>query len=106
MRFYTQEECDKWLGDRGRVKPELGPVVCSERVDYPKEPHLVFATASWIARSLVFRQPTLLWITEWGIWPSSENWHLYYRLRQTYSDQGLLDEAPGHLFLEHEVEDL
>lgn len=31
--------------------------------------------------------------------------HLYYRLRQTYSDH-LLHEAPGHLFLEHETEDL
>ena len=50
--------------------------------------------------------PTLLWITETGIWPSSENWHLYYRLRQSYSDHVLLHEAPGHLFLEHETEDL
>jgi hypothetical protein len=48
----------------------------------------------------------LLWITEWSIWPSSENWHLYYKLRQTYYDQRLLHEAPGHFFLEHEAEDL
>ena len=34
------------------------------------------------------------------------NWHLYYKLRQEYSDQNLLHEAPGHLFLEHEAEDL
>jgi hypothetical protein len=50
--------------------------------------------------------PTLLWITECGIWPSSENWHLYYKLRQAYGDQRLLHEAPGHLFLEHEAEEL
>jgi len=50
--------------------------------------------------------PALLWLTEWGIWPSSENWHLYYKLRQTYGDQRLIDEAPGHRFLEHEAEDL
>jgi len=50
--------------------------------------------------------PALLWITEWGLWPSSENWHLYYKVRQTYSDPRLLHEAPGHLFLEHETEDL
>jgi len=48
----------------------------------------------------------LLWLTEWGLWPSSENWHLYYKLRQTCNDPRLLDEAPGHLFLEHETEDL
>jgi hypothetical protein len=55
---------------------------------------------------LTYRQPALLWITEWGIWPSSENWHIYYKLRQSYADHRLLHEAPGHLFLEHESEDL
>lgn len=55
---------------------------------------------------MTYRQPALLWMTEWGIWGSSENWHLYYKLRHAYKDQGLLDEAPGHLFLEHETEDL
>ncbi len=50
--------------------------------------------------------PTLLWVSAWNVWPSSENWHLYYRLRQSYGDQRLLEEAPGHLFLEHEAEDL
>lgn len=48
----------------------------------------------------------LLWITEWGIWPGSENWHLYYKLRHSYGDFRLLHEAPGHLFLDYEVEDL
>ena len=59
-----------------------------------------------MATSLTFRMPTLLWITEWSIWPSSENLHLYYRLRHTYGDHRLLHEAPGHLFLEYESEDL
>jgi hypothetical protein len=31
---------------------------------------------------------------------------LYYKLRQTYGDNRQLHEAPGHLFLEHEAEDL
>jgi hypothetical protein len=55
---------------------------------------------------LAYRRPVLLHITEWGIWSSSENWHLYYKLRHTYGDKRLLQEAPGHLFLEHEAEDL
>jgi hypothetical protein len=40
------------------------------------------------------------------VWPSSENWHLYYRLRQSYGDQRLINEAPGHLFLDFEASDL
>jgi hypothetical protein len=48
----------------------------------------------------------LLWVTTWGVWPSSENWHLYYRLRQSYSDHRLIHEAPGHYFLGYEKPDL
>jgi hypothetical protein len=45
-------------------------------------------------------------VTDWGIWGSSENLHLYYKLRQSYGDQRLLHEAPGHLFLRYEAPDL
>jgi hypothetical protein len=106
MRFYTKDECERWLHDRGRLKPDASPGLQRERFSYPKEPHRIFYVAHWIAKSLTFRQPTLLWITEWSIWPSSENWHLYYSLRHNYADQRLLHEAPGHQFLEYESEDL
>src|ERR1700676_3036622 len=106
LRFYTTEECEDWLRGRKRRKPDAIPDTCTERVRYPPEPYRFFFVAHWIATSLTYRMPTLLWITEWGIWPSSENWHLYYRLPQIYGDQRLLHEAPGHLFLEHELEDL
>lgn len=106
MRFYPREECEKWLLNRERSKPDTILGIKSERFNYPKQPHRVFCMAHWISQHLLYRQPALLWITEWSIWPSSENWHLYYRLRQSYGDQRLLHEAPGHLFLEHESEDL
>lgn len=106
MRFYTESECEAWLSGRGRKKPDLIPEAHTERIEYPPQPYQVFYTAHWIATELTYRRPTLLWITEWGIWPSSENWHMYYKLRQTYRDSRLLHEAPGHLCLEHEAEDL
>lgn len=106
LRFYTKEESDKWLSDRQRGKPDEVQGVSVERMEYPSEPHRIFFVARCIASQLTFRRPALLLITEWGIWPSSENWHLYYKLRQSYGDYRLLHEAPGHLFLEHEVEDL
>ena len=106
MRFYTSQECEEWLRGRARSKPNAIPENQVERFGYPKESYRIFAMTHWIAASITLRQPTLLWITEWGIWPSSENWHLYYKLRHAYGDQQLLQESPGHLFLEHEVEDL
>lgn len=48
----------------------------------------------------------LFWVTAWGIWESSENWHLYYRLRQSYGDHQLIEEKPVHLFLDYENHDL
>ncbi len=106
MRFYAEEECEEWLRARKRSKPKDIADAKVERVRYPKEPYRLYYLALWTANSLTHRQPALLWITEWGIWPSSENWHLYYELRQSYGDTRLLHEAPGHLFLGHESEDL
>jgi hypothetical protein len=106
VRFYAPEECEEWLRGRERTKPDAVSECCMERIDYPTQSYQFFGMAHWIASSLTYRMPTLLWITEWGIWPSSENWHLYYKLRHSHSDTRLLHEAPGHLFLEHELEDL
>ncbi len=106
MRFYTPEECDEWLRGQRRSKPDSVPEGFMERIEYPAPPYRIFGLAYWIASSLTYRMPTLLWITEWDIWPSSENWHLYYKLRHSHRDMKLLQESPGHLFLGHESEDL
>jgi hypothetical protein len=106
LRFYTADECEAWLDGRKRRKPDAVEGLLRHRLPYPREPYRINYIAHWIATNLTYRMPALLWMTEWGIWPSSENWHLYYKLRQSYSDQRLLHEAPGHLCLEHETEDL
>jgi hypothetical protein len=58
-----------------------------------------------ISGLLAPRSSCLLWVVTWGVWASSENWHLYYRLRQSYSELRLLHETPGHLFLGYEEPD-
>jgi hypothetical protein len=106
MQFYTPQQCEEWLEKRARVRPDQNTSLSLERFEYPHEAYRFFPIARAIAHTIVYRQPTLLWVTEWGIWPSSENWQLYYKLRQTYGDCQLLQDAPGHLFLEYESEDL
>lgn len=106
MRFYSVEQCEAWLTSRQWRRPDELRDMKVERVNYPPEPYRLYYVARWMATELPERTPVLLWITEWGIWPSSENWHLYYKLRHSYGDNRLLDEAPGHLFLEHEAEDM
>ena len=106
MRFYRADECEEWLAGLGRSKPNAQPGLLCYETGYPREPYRFYAIASWIASTVGYRQPVLLWVTEWGIWSGSENWQLYYRLRHTYGDYRLLHEAPGHLFLDYEMEDL
>jgi hypothetical protein len=104
MRCYTAAECEGWLDGRDRQKPQPHDSPHVERVS-PGKNQLTFL-AHWVANTLTYRQDSLLWITEWGIWPSSENWHLFYRLRQTYGEHRFLHEAPGQLFLNYENDDL
>jgi len=59
-----------------------------------------------IAASIGPFDECLLWVTLSGVWRSSENWHLFYRLRESYGERRPLHEAPGHLFLQHEAADL
>jgi hypothetical protein len=59
-----------------------------------------------LEQALQPRDECLLWVTRSDVWRSSENLHLYYRLRQSYGDSQQLDDAPGHLFLRHESADL
>ena len=104
--FYTASECEEWLNDRGRLLPDKIEGIHTETVKYPTEDYHILFLANWIAKQITCQEPALLWITEWGIWPSSENWHLYYKLRQSHEDQRLLEEAPGHYFLKHKMEEL
>jgi hypothetical protein len=106
LRFYTESECEDWIARRGLKKHTPASELSRERFAFPTTSGRIRFLSHWIATSLPYQAPALLWITQWGIWPSSENWHLYYKLRQGYGDQRLLDEAPGHVFLKHESEDL
>jgi hypothetical protein len=44
----------------------------------------------------------LLHISEYGIWPSSEDWSLYYSMRQINYNYNMLAIEPGHFFMAHE----
>jgi len=112
MRFLTPAETKDWceqseirLGAKGT--PERPSIEQHHvRLDIPQ----AFTRLTWfcqhLERSLQPRDTCLAWVTDWGVWGSSENLHLYYKLRQSYGDPRLLHEAPGHLFLRYEAADL
>ncbi|HKO20201.1 MAG TPA: hypothetical protein VJU82_15090 [Acidobacteriaceae bacterium] len=111
MRFLTKDESEAWSAAAGfSADPPKLPGVAAEqlphlRVATPTAPGTVLQFCRTISRLLAPRSSCLLWVVTWGVWSSSENWHLYYRVRQSYSDYRLIHEAPGHLFLGYEEPD-
>ena len=48
----------------------------------------------------------LLWVTQWGVWPSGEDWPRYYAARGRRDMRLSLRDAPGHWFGQGEKADL
>jgi hypothetical protein len=44
----------------------------------------------------------LLWITQTGVWPSSEDWPAFYALRGQLGEKRSVEIAPGQLFSRNE----
>jgi len=59
---------------------------------------LELETAAWCVESLAEWDECLLWITQTGVWPSSENWPRFYEARGVEGELRSLKVAPGHLF--------
>lgn len=114
MRFLTVEQAREHLqrGEPRRIDDRGFPVhkpaeSCALEFVFVHEPAgRLFWLSQRIVAALDYWDWCLLWVTLTGVWASSENLHLYYRLRQSYGDQRHLDEAPGHLALTHERVDV
>jgi hypothetical protein len=109
MRFLTADEAKSRCGEIVRLDQAGRPLHPNREALYVRAPLPAVAALTnfcrQLERLLLPREACLLWVTDWGIW-SSENLHLYYRLRQSYGEQRLIDEAPAHLFLDYEGPDL
>ena len=45
----------------------------------------------------------LVWIREWGVWPSTEDWPQFYAWRGSLGERRSLEKAPGHRFDRGEI---
>jgi hypothetical protein len=107
MRVFTPDESAKWseqlvaLDARRQPTRDLGKPH-RLKCEFPAS----FTQLLWFSRrieaALQPRDSCLVWVTDWGVFPSGQNLHLFYRFRQTYGELRLLHEAPGHLCLHYE----
>lgn len=113
MRCLSATDSATWCQSKGftltdknvPVRPHLGAafsIVCEVPTAYEKMAWF----ARLIATSFTNFDQCLLWVTHHGASPANENLHLFYRLRQSYGEIRLLEEAPGHLFHSYEIQDL
>lgn len=111
MRLLTNEECVSWCEGYGYtvvngepVRPEAHRY--GVQIPYPDEAYAYVGFAAMIEEFIQPYSTCLVWVTTWGVWPTSENLHLYHVWRRSHGDHRLLFEAPGHWFLDYERADL
>ena len=110
MRFLDQEEVkiliSKTLGADGRPSVP-GPAQQGKRVAFEADPgYSYYARAKEVLEALGYFDWCVLWVVLTEVWPSNENLHLYYRLRQAYGDLEYVDRKPALMALRHESADL
>jgi len=100
LQFLEFNEIREWFDERGfpldaagtlRQDPSYVRVLRVTMSD-------VVPAATECSRRLGVWDECLLWITLWGVWPSSEDWPKYYQWRGMHGERRSLDVAPGHLF--------
>ena len=112
MWLLTNDESRNWCLRSGfRVDDANRPFIKNYPYSVTKPTaEMKWSRLTWLSRSVSeYLEPfdeCLLWVRLWGVWKSSENLHLYYRLRESYGDRRQLSDAPGHLFAPHEGTDL
>ena len=81
--------------DRVPTDPPSMRAVFGQRAD-PKGQEA--AVASACIDALGSWDECLLWVRQWGVFPSSEDWPQYYAARARRNERRSLEVAPGHLF--------
>ena len=114
MRVLHLNECEEWcrehgtaVGDGSRLAADVG---LSEvgRIDFAPSGSVGLEAAA-VGACLLALEPydeAMLWIVEWGIWPSSEDWPRFYAARGRHGERQSLEDKPGHLFLASEPAEL
>ena len=102
MKTISEAGCEAWLVGRlhSAFRWESVEVRHSHTATYsmPRDTGRKTALARTFSALADGPGEGLLWITEWGIFPSSENMTLFEGYRRSLNENRNLASAPGHLF--------
>jgi hypothetical protein len=103
MRFESESGCLEWcIQHRYQVK-KLPTGRSAPRTDdlafvdmrFEADAGRRIALSKHVLKS--YEKPVLIWVTDWGIWPSSEHMPLFARFRQALGESRSIAEAPGYV---------
>ena len=108
MKIIDDKATVYWLSDRGFPNPVgknllpgfIGPLSFRIPADSGEKTALSRKLISYLDTD----DEMLLWINEWGIWPSSENINLFDGFRRSLGEYSSLKEKPGHIFSRSDIE--
>ncbi len=127
MRILSMPETTTWFAERGLVIAKWhcdlsGRPWKAYHIDPDSGAKALLAKA--IASHFSEFGESMVWIDEWGIWPSAEIWHLFNAFRESLGEPRVvieevgdvftrregendpLSERPGHLFLPGDVHEM
>jgi hypothetical protein len=98
---YPVKKTDKY----GKPTPHLNDLFSLIQLDYPIDSGRKIALARQVIDLDNRKHQLLIWIKEWGVWPSSEHMPLFSRFRQSFGEMRPLIEAPSHLIEVGEIDE-
>lgn len=108
MRIISEDDCRTWLSEKlhGSFDWNEAERVYGNSVTYliPSDTGKKTALARALSTMVGGSGHSLLWITEWSVFPSSENMALFMGYRHSFGDERSVYAAPGHLFEAQDVQ--
>ena len=100
MRCISEDECRLWVHEHCPGPSLASPADDDATLAYgvPADSSAKTCVARAIVADMTISQPGLLWVTEWGVFPSGENLELFRGYRSSLGEERALHDAPGHVF--------
>jgi hypothetical protein len=108
MKIISEEDCHAWVSQKQGRSFDWGMVdhAFPWNITYliPSDSGRKTALARALSAVLDCSGEGLLWITEWSVYPSSENMSLFIGYRRSLGEHRSVSAAPGHVFVEDDLE--
>lgn len=111
MQFLTEQQARQWCSQKGisldaRGLPDRSAFSGrSEDFAIPSDAGQRVVTVRQRFDAIATGPDLLIWVTEWGVWPSGERMHIFDRFRRSYDETRDIAHAPAHLLPSDEYED-